>query len=81
MNLHLYKFDALEKELERLPPLYRIAFAASCCERLLPNYNAFSCMENLGDPSVLRNALNEVWQILQGKPVDAAFNSSIIRGL
>jgi uncharacterized protein len=78
MNLHLYEFDALEKELEGLPPLHRIAFAASCCERLLPNYNAFSRMENLGDPSVLRNALNEVWQILQGKPVDAALIRRLI---
>jgi hypothetical protein len=78
MNLNLYKFDALEKELEGLPPLHRIAFAASCCERLLPNYNAFSFLEKWGDPSVLRTALNEVWQILQGKPVDAALIRRLI---
>lgn len=64
MNLNFYEFDALEKELEGLPPLHRVAFAASCCERLLPNYNAFYFLENWGDPSVLRTALNEVWQIL-----------------
>ena len=78
MNLHLYNFDALEKELVGLPPLHRIAFAASCCERLLPNYNAFSRLENWGDPFVLRTALDEVWQILQGKPVDAAFIRKLI---
>ncbi|MEH2258927.1 DUF416 family protein [Nostoc sp.] len=78
MNLNLYKFDALEKELGGLPHLHRIAFAASCCERLLPNYNAFSRLENWGDPSVLRTALNEVWQILQGKPVDAALIRRLI---
>ncbi|MDF5725293.1 MAG: DUF416 family protein [Rhizonema sp. PD37] len=78
MNLHLYEFDALEKELEKLPTLHRIAFAASCCERLLPNYNAFSRQENWGDPSVLRIALDEVWQILQAKPVDAALIRKLI---
>lgn len=79
MNLNFYEFDALEKELEGLPPLHRIAFAASCCERLLPNYNAFYRLENWGDPSVLRTALNEVWQILQGKPVDAALIRRLIK--
>ena len=69
----------VEKELEGLPPLHRIAFAASCCERLLPNYNAFSRMENWGAPSVLRTALDEVWQILQGKPVDAALIRQLIK--
>lgn len=78
MNLHLYNFDALEKELEGLSPLHRIAFAASCCQRLLPNYNAFSHQENWGNPSVLRTALDEVWQILQGKPVDATLIRRLI---
>ncbi|GAA6617116.1 DUF416 family protein [Scytonema sp. NUACC26] len=78
MNLHLYNFDALEKELEGLSPLHRIAFAASCCQRLLLNYNAFSHQENWGNPSVLRTALDEVWQILQGKPVDAALIRRLI---
>ncbi len=72
MNLNLYSFDALEKEIEGLPPLHQVAFAASCCERLLPNYNVFSRLESWGNPSVLRTSLDEVWQILQGKQVDAA---------
>ena len=62
----------LKKELEKLPPMHRIAFAAACCERLLPNYNAFSRSANWGDPSVPRMALDEVWQVLQGKSVDNA---------
>lgn len=71
MNLDFYKLEALERELEELLPLHRIAFAASICERLLPNYNAFSREEGWGDPTVLRTALDEIWQILQSKPVDA----------
>jgi uncharacterized protein len=72
MNLRFYDFETLEKELEGLPGLHRIAFAAACCERLLPNYNVFAREESWGAPSIFRNALNEIWQILQGKPVDVA---------
>lgn len=72
MNLRFYDFETLEKELEGLPGLHRIAFAAACCERLLPNYNAFAREESWGAPFIFRNALNEIWQILQGKPVDVA---------
>ena len=78
MNLNLYKFDELDQELERLQPFHRLAFAAACCERMLPNYNAFSRMENWGNPSILRIALDEVWHILQGKPVDAALIQQLI---
>ncbi|MEG3930438.1 DUF416 family protein [Microcoleus sp. T3_B1] len=68
--MHFFEFDTLEQELEKLPVFHRLAFAAACCERMLPNYNAFCRMYDFGDPSVLRNALDEVWQILQGKPID-----------
>ena len=71
MNLDVAYLDALEKELEKLPPMHRVAFAASCCERLLPNYSAFAREEGWGDPSVLRIALDEVWQILPGKSANA----------
>lgn len=70
MKRQLYKLDALGKELEGLPPLHRLAFAAACCERLLPNYNLVREENGWGNPSILRNALNEVWQILQGKQVE-----------
>lgn len=72
MNLRFYDFETLEKELEGLSTQHRIAFAAACCERLLPNYNAFAREESWGAPSLLRTALDEVWQILKGKPVDVA---------
>ena len=70
MNMHFFEFDTLEKELEDLPGLHRVAFAAACCERLLPNYSAFCRMYDFGDATIPRNALDEVWEILQGKPVD-----------
>ena len=62
----------VKQELEKLSPMHRLAFAAACCERLLPTYNAFSRRENWGNPSLLRKALDEVWEVLQGKSVGAA---------
>lgn len=72
MNLPFFDLNALEQELKELPHLHRVAFAAAICERMLPNYNAFSRMKNWGNPSVPRKALDEIWQILQGKPADIA---------
>ena len=70
--MNFFEFDTLEKELEILPPFHQVAFAAACCERMLPNYNAFSRMYSWGNSSVPKNALDEVWQILEGKAVDPA---------
>lgn len=70
MNLPFFDLNALEQELKELPHLHRVAFAAAICERMLPNYNAFSHMENWGDPFVPRKALDEIWQILQGEPAE-----------
>ncbi|KYC37631.1 hypothetical protein WA1_39910 [Scytonema hofmannii PCC 7110] len=70
MNLYFFDMDSLEQELKQLSPLHRVAFAASICERMLPNYNAFSRMENWGNPLVPRKALNEIWQALQRKSAD-----------
>lgn len=42
---------------------HRIAFAASCCERLLPNYQAFWVMERWGNPRILRKAMDKVWAV------------------
>lgn len=56
--------------LSSLPDTHRVGFAASCCERLLPNFEAFSKMENWGDPSVLRRALDIVWTVVTGVSLD-----------
>lgn len=69
LRMHFFEFESLERELAQLPPLHRVAFAAACCERLLPNYDAFCRMYDWGNPEVPRAALNEVWEILAGKPV------------
>jgi uncharacterized protein len=70
MNLQLYEFDVLEAELTELSPVHRLAFAASCCERLLPNYSLVKQEDGWGNSSTLRNALNEVWSFIEGQPVN-----------
>jgi uncharacterized protein YjaG (DUF416 family) len=57
----------LEEELLSLAAECRVAFAASCCERMLPNYQAFSLTEGWGDYASLRGALDTVWSWLGGE--------------
>jgi uncharacterized protein len=57
----------LKEELSSLPPGHRVAFAAACCERLIPNYFAFHQMEDWGQPAFLRSTLDQIWFGLMGK--------------
>lgn len=75
MRLKYGELDILEKELEKLSPLHRIAFAAACCERLYPNYGVIvrEVKQMLPDePNHTRIALNKIWRYLAGENVDAA---------
>jgi hypothetical protein len=47
--------------------LHRIAFGASCCERLLPNYRKFTDVEKWGDYKFLEDTLEEIWSFIYGK--------------
>jgi uncharacterized protein YjaG (DUF416 family) len=69
-ELDYRKLSTLEKELEDCSPYQRLAFGASMCERLLPNYSAF-VRNRKGDTSRVRSALDEVWKILLNQQVDA----------
>lgn len=62
----IFDESQLIQALSALSVKHRVAFAASCCERLFPNYHAFALMEHWGDPDLLRQALNEVWGVLDG---------------
>lgn len=57
-------FDRAEtaRVLSTLPFRHRLAFAASCCERMLPNYVAFHRMERWGDPAPLERGLDYLWR-------------------
>ena len=70
MNFKFFEFETLAKELETLPHFHKVAFAASCCERMLPTHNLFSEVYDWGDPTIPLATLDQVWLILQGKPID-----------
>ncbi|MGB8689878.1 MAG: DUF416 family protein [Microcoleus sp.] len=69
MTSQFFNLDSLEQELKQLSHLHQVAFAASICERMLPMYDKFSLMANWGQPSLLREVLDEVWLILQQKSI------------
>lgn len=58
-----------QRVLSILHPKHRTAFAACCCERLIPIYHAFSVVEKWGDPDLLDEAIDEVWNLLEGSKV------------
>ncbi|RCJ20519.1 hypothetical protein A6770_31380 [Nostoc minutum NIES-26] len=75
MNLKYGEFNILERELEAIPPMHRVAFAAACCERLYPHYDILlrTIREDDWDgEDLFRVALDEIWQFLAGKKIDVA---------
>jgi len=76
MELDFFETDTLAQELEKLPPLYRLAFAASICERLLPNYYAYHRTEEWEtgeppNPDDLRKILDRIWLVINGEILEA----------
>src|SRR5262249_693934 len=66
-------------KLFNLSPTHRIAFAASCAERLFPNYIGFSRNANWGNPQQLRDALDAVWSHLLGNPLTPSAARKLIK--
>jgi uncharacterized protein len=61
-----YDRETLIRGLARLSHSHRVAFAAACCERLVPNYQAFSAVEGWGQPDALQEGMAIVWRWLAG---------------
>jgi uncharacterized protein len=51
----------VEDRLRRLPDEHRIAFAASCAERLIVHYTLFARSAGWGDPDLLQRGLDAAW--------------------
>jgi uncharacterized protein YjaG (DUF416 family) len=64
--------------LARLPSKLRVAFAALCAERQLPNYIQFSERSGWGNPTVLKDALESIWRDVQGQPLTKAELETIL---
>jgi len=67
----LYEFNkkTLYMKIDGLSLLHKIAFGASCCERLLPNYKLFVDNEGWGDFSYLENTLDKLWSYVSGRQI------------
>jgi uncharacterized protein YjaG (DUF416 family) len=74
------RFDEpdLVARLARLPSKLRVAFAALCAERQLPNYIQFSERSGWGNPNVLEGALESIWKDVQGQPLTKAELETIL---
>ncbi len=55
---------ALEMQLSRLSDDGVFAFGILCCERMFPNYVAFTKQHNWGDANLLRQTLDDCWDCL-----------------
>ncbi|MGB3511451.1 MAG: hypothetical protein WBA93_19885 [Microcoleaceae cyanobacterium] len=52
MSIKFESMEILERELEGISHLKRVAFTESCCERLLPNCYLFTIEEGQVDPNL-----------------------------
>lgn len=69
-NLYFDK-ENLEHRLSPLTDDQRTGFGLLCCERMMPNYTAFSRHTGWGDVSVLRRVLDQCWEnFVSGTPID-----------
>ena len=59
-NLDHYE-GFIQAKIKPWLPVQRIALAAGMAERWLPAYETFSSSENWGDPAILRQCLDAVW--------------------
>jgi hypothetical protein len=50
-----------------MPETHQVAFAASCCERLYPSYQALTTYLGLEDHKTLRSILDAIWQHVLGR--------------
>ncbi len=62
-----YSKKLIESKLTSLDQKGQIAFGAACCERMIPNYSAFSQECEWGDVTILRNALDQIWSHIEEK--------------
>lgn len=58
----------VERILKVIPPVGRVAFAASCAEKLLPEYLVFHRFERDGHPEALRKSLDLTWNYAKEGP-------------
>jgi uncharacterized protein YjaG (DUF416 family) len=68
--LPVFNCKTLKERLKKLDRKLQLAFGATCCERLLPNYLAFVKDTGWGDIKPIRHALDLIWLHLEEKTVN-----------
>lgn len=71
----------ITEELSSMPTFHCVAFAASCCERMVTSYDAFCRAEKWGKPEFLRATLDEVWLGLESSSFSAVKTQLVIKTL
>ena len=79
-NKLLPKFNSeyLGEVLKGLPGRKQLAFALSCCERLIPNYGKFYNETNWGNVKQLSVILDYLWSFITEEDVDRSQISELI---
>jgi len=71
MEILNFNEDLLTTELDRIVFPLRVIFAATVAERLLPAYGNFAYKSGRGDPNMLTEILERLWQDIQGTQMDS----------
>ena len=71
--------SVLRTRLSMLKYQESLAFAASCCERLLPNYKAFAREVRWGNPTGLGQAVDLIWRLAgtESSAADAVIREAV----
>lgn len=75
----IFNEDDVVKELNQLSQQHKVVFAASCCERLFPNYVVFSKKVDWGNVTLLRKALDFIWDSISNLDYDKSIVDKYIR--
>lgn len=70
MDIKYYDANGIERIFGAISHFHQIAFCASVCERIIPNYNIFARESNWDTFSVLRESLDTIWSFLSGSNID-----------
>lgn len=65
--MEIFDETALLLKLDGMSAWKRVAFMASCCERMLPNYAIFHAQTNYGNYIFLRAALDAIWEWVESE--------------
>jgi len=78
MTLKAFNSENLRKRLEKLNRKQQLAFGVLCCQRLVPNYQAFVYDTGWGDSKFIRIGLEYTWSCLAGNKLNSQEIKSII---